>query len=171
MRQIEKTFPTAKLKHRWSGQVLETVDGLPYIGQVAECQFLATGFSGNGMTLDAFSAMLIRDLITGQSSPWAEFFAPNRKSFSGTLDYLLENKDFLTYFIKDRLRTVDQREKLKRCSGEIMSLDIKSEQYIAMSTENAPCFQQSALIWAVSWPGMMLKEPGTALVMAPVSLP
>jgi hypothetical protein len=40
-------------------------------------------------------------------------------------DYLLENKDFLTYFIKDRLRTVDQREKLKRCSGEIMSLDHK----------------------------------------------
>ena len=74
MRQIEKTFSTAKLKHRWSGQVLETVDGLPYIGQVAECQFLATGFSGNGMTLDAFSAMLIRDLITGKSSPWAEFF-------------------------------------------------------------------------------------------------
>ena len=30
MRQIE-AFPTAKLKHRWSGQVLETVDGLPYI--------------------------------------------------------------------------------------------------------------------------------------------
>ena len=69
--------------------------------------------------------MLIRDLITGKSSPWAEFFAPNRKSVSGTLDYLLENKDFLTYFIKDRLRTVDPREKLKRCSGEIMSLDHK----------------------------------------------
>ena len=168
---LEKTFPTAKLKHRWSGQLLGTVDGLPYIGQVAEYQFLATGFSGNGMTLGTFSAMLIRDLITGKSSPWVEFFAPNRKSFSGTLDYLLENKDFLTNFIKDRLPAVDQREKLKRCSGEIMSLDIKSEQYIAMSTENAPCFQQSALIWAVSSHGMTLKEPGTALVMAPVSLP
>jgi hypothetical protein len=26
---LEKTFPTARLKHRWSGQVLETPDGLP----------------------------------------------------------------------------------------------------------------------------------------------
>jgi len=61
---LEKTFPTTKLNHRWSGQLLGTVDGLPYIGQVAEYQFLATGFSGNGMTLGTFSAMLIRDLIT-----------------------------------------------------------------------------------------------------------
>ena len=36
-----------------------------------------------------------------------------------------------------------------------------------MSTENAPYFWQSALIWAVSSHGMMLKEPGTVLVMAP----
>ena len=116
---LEKTFPTARLKHRWSGQVLETPDGLPYIGEVAEHQFLASGFSGNGMTLGTFSAMLIRDLITGQSSPWIELFAPNRKSISGTWDYVLENKDFLTYFIKDRLRPGDQLEKLKRCSGDV----------------------------------------------------
>ena len=143
---------------------------MAYSGQVAECQFLATGFSGNGMTLGTFSAMLIRDLMTGKSRPWAELFAPNRKFVSGTLDYLLENQDFLTYFIKDRLRTADSLEKLA-CSGQIISFDHKKRQYIAMSTENAPCFQQSALIWAVSSHGMMLKEPGTALVMAPVSLP
>ncbi|CEF49112.1 unnamed protein product [uncultured bacterium] len=41
---LEKTSPTTKLNHRWSGQLLGTVDGLPYIGQVAEYQFLATGF-------------------------------------------------------------------------------------------------------------------------------
>ncbi len=110
---LEKTFPTTKLNHRWSGQLLGTVDGLPYIGQVAEYQFLATGFSGNGMTLGTFSAMLIRDLITGKSSPWVEFFAPNRKSFSGTLDYLLENKDFLTYFIKDPVANRGSARKAK----------------------------------------------------------
>jgi hypothetical protein len=80
---------------------------MAYSGQVAECQFLATGFSGNGMTLGTFFAMLIRDLMTGKSRLWAELFAPNRKFVSGTLDYLLENQDFLTYFIKDRLRTAD----------------------------------------------------------------
>jgi glycine/D-amino acid oxidase-like deaminating enzyme/nitrite reductase/ring-hydroxylating ferredoxin subunit len=122
---LEKSFPTARLKHRWSGQVLETPDGLPYIGEVDEHQFLATGFSGNGMTLGTFSAILIRDLITGKSSPWTELFAPNRKSILGTWDYILENKDFLTYFIKDRLRPAGPLEKLKRCSGDVVTIDGK----------------------------------------------
>jgi hypothetical protein len=49
----------------------------------------------------------------GKSSPWVEFFAPNRKSFSGTLDYLLENKDFLTYFIKDPVANRGSARKAK----------------------------------------------------------
>ena len=95
---LKNTFPTARLKHRWSGQVLENPDGLPYVGEVGERQFLATGFSGNGMTLGTFSAMLIRDLITRKSNPWIELFAPSRKSISGTWDYLLENKGFSYLF-------------------------------------------------------------------------
>ncbi len=67
---LKENFPSAKPTHRWSGQVIETPDGLPYIGEVADRQFLATGFSGNGMTLGTFSAMLIRDLISGNSDPW-----------------------------------------------------------------------------------------------------
>jgi glycine/D-amino acid oxidase-like deaminating enzyme len=50
---------------------------------------VATGFSGNGMTLGTFSAMHIRDLITRKSNPWIELFAPNRKSISGTWDYIV----------------------------------------------------------------------------------
>ena len=43
--------PGAAVDHRWSGQVVETPDGLPYIGEIADGQFVATGFGGNGMTL------------------------------------------------------------------------------------------------------------------------
>ncbi|HEY5707578.1 MAG TPA: FAD-dependent oxidoreductase [Terrimicrobiaceae bacterium] len=119
---LKQSFPTARVKHLWSGQVLQTPDGLPYIGEVAERQFLATGFSGNGMTLGTFSGMLLCDLITGKSNPWTELFAPNRKSLKGTWDYLLENKDFLAYFVKDRLRTTDSAERLGRCSGGLLSI-------------------------------------------------
>jgi enolase len=35
-----------QITHRWSGQVIETPDGLPYIGQTAEHQYAATGFGG-----------------------------------------------------------------------------------------------------------------------------
>jgi glycine/D-amino acid oxidase-like deaminating enzyme/nitrite reductase/ring-hydroxylating ferredoxin subunit len=122
---LKKNFPKAKLKHRWSGQVLETLDGLPYIGEVAARQYLATGFSGNGMTLGTFSAMLISDLITGKSNPLSELFAPDRKAIAGTWDYVRENKDFLAYFIKDRLRPAVPLESLRRCTGEVLLVDGK----------------------------------------------
>ncbi|MGB9274174.1 MAG: FAD-dependent oxidoreductase [Terrimicrobiaceae bacterium] len=121
-RSLRKIFPDAKLKHRWSGQVLETPDGLPYIGEVAERQFLATGFSGNGMTLGTFSAILVRDLITGKSNPWTGLFAPDRKSVAGFLDYVRENKDFLSYFVKDWLRPAEPLESLRRGTGDVLKL-------------------------------------------------
>jgi glycine/D-amino acid oxidase-like deaminating enzyme/nitrite reductase/ring-hydroxylating ferredoxin subunit len=122
---LRKTFSDAKLKHRWSGQVLETPDRLPYIGEVAERQFLATGFSGNGLTLGTFSAVLIRDLITGKSNPWTGLFAPGRKALAGFLDYVRENKDFLSYFIKDWLRPAPPAESLHRGTGDVLNLDGK----------------------------------------------
>ena len=42
-------LPQLDITHRWSGQVVETNDGLPYIGQTADRQYVATGFSGNGI--------------------------------------------------------------------------------------------------------------------------
>ena len=36
---------------KWIGAVLEPVDGLPTIGAYKPHQFVATAFSGNGMTL------------------------------------------------------------------------------------------------------------------------
>ena len=39
-------LPDIELTHRWSGQVIETTDGLPYIGKMADHQYAATGFGG-----------------------------------------------------------------------------------------------------------------------------
>ena len=122
---LKENFPSAKLRHRWSGQVIETPDGLPYIGEVGHGQFLATGFSGNGMTLGTFSAMLIRDIISGKTDPWNGLFAPNRKATVGTWDYVLENKDFPTYFIKDWIGSPAPAEDLRPGSGQVENIDGK----------------------------------------------
>src|SRR5262249_47725345 len=50
-------FPGADIDHKWSGQVIETSDGLPYVGETAEHQFVSTGYSGNGMTFGTLGAM------------------------------------------------------------------------------------------------------------------
>jgi glycine/D-amino acid oxidase-like deaminating enzyme/nitrite reductase/ring-hydroxylating ferredoxin subunit len=122
---LKENFPSAKPRHRWSGQVIETPDSLPYIGEVAHRQFLATGFSGNGMTLGTFSAMLIRDLISGNSNPWNGLFAPNRKAIVGTWDYVLENKDFPTYFIKNWISSPASDGGINRCEGRVAKIDGK----------------------------------------------
>jgi glycine/D-amino acid oxidase-like deaminating enzyme/nitrite reductase/ring-hydroxylating ferredoxin subunit len=122
---LKENFRSAKPRHRWSGQVIETPDGLPYIGEVSDRQFVATGFSGNGMTLGTFSAMLIRDLISGKSDPWNGLFSPNRKATVGTWDYVLENKDFPAYFIKDWIGSPVPAEDVRPGSGQITKIDGK----------------------------------------------
>jgi len=124
--QLMEKFPSAKPRHRWSGQVLETPDGLPYIGEVAEHQLLATGFSGNGMTLGTFSAMVLRDLVAGRENPWNGLFNPSRKVLSGAWDYLVENKDYPLWFLKEHLRPASE-EKPHRCCGDIAKVAGKKQ--------------------------------------------
>ncbi len=68
----------------WSGQVLETSDGLGFIGRNPgqERVFIATGFSGNGMSYAGLAAELIPDLIAGVESRYSELYDPARKPTS-----------------------------------------------------------------------------------------
>ena len=82
-------LPSAKVSHRWSGQVIETNDGLPFIGESAEKQFTATGFAGNGFTFGTLGAMMAVDAFLGKKNPWSELFNVSRKKLKGgTWDYL-----------------------------------------------------------------------------------
>ena len=112
--------------HRWSGQVIETNDGLPYIGETSPRQFVATGFSGNGMTFGTLAGMMARDAALGRSNPWLDLFDVNRtKLRGGTWDYLTENKDYLYYLVRDRLTPPEGRslDELKRGEGRVLDLD------------------------------------------------
>ncbi|HYQ00970.1 MAG TPA: FAD-dependent oxidoreductase [Polyangiaceae bacterium] len=89
-------FPTAgDTVCQWSGQVFEPSDGLAFIGKNPrqERVFIATGFSGNGMTYSALSAELIADLIAGASHPFAKIYDPRRKPASAAAisNYVQEN--------------------------------------------------------------------------------
>lgn len=125
LKMLKRCFPTARPEMQWSGQVIETPDDLPFIGEVAEHQYAATGFSGNGMTLGTFSAMLIRDLITEKKNPWADLFDPARKTLAGLWEYVRENADFPTYFVKNHVKPAGSLEEVRRNSGEVVRVDGK----------------------------------------------
>lgn len=56
---------------RWSAQVEEPVDGLPFIGRNSASTkvYVATGFSGNGITFGTVAAEIVSDLILGREIP------------------------------------------------------------------------------------------------------
>jgi glycine/D-amino acid oxidase-like deaminating enzyme/nitrite reductase/ring-hydroxylating ferredoxin subunit len=87
-------WPMAKeVEFRWSGQVMEPVDGLAYIGRNPlddDNVFIATGDSGNGMTHGTIAGLLLTDLIQGRANPWATLYDPSRKSPRAAKDWVKE---------------------------------------------------------------------------------
>jgi len=101
---LRRLVPGVDVTEHWSGQVIETHDGLPYIGETAERQFVATGFSGNGLTFGTLAAMMACDAATGRTNPWKELFDPGRTKIHGGLwDYIKENADYPYYMLRARV--------------------------------------------------------------------
>ncbi len=118
--------PEATLSHRWSGQVIETADGLPFIGEMAPRQFVATGFAGNGMTLGTLGGMMAADAVLGRPNPWTGLFDPDRTYVrAGVWDYLRENKDYPYYLIRDRFAGAEGRSlrDVPPGTGRLLDLD------------------------------------------------
>ncbi len=125
--RLEKTLtallPQVEITHHWSGQLIETPDGLPFIGEMAPHQLTGTGFCGNGITFGTLTGMMVADAILGRTNPWTDLFDPGRKAIGrGTWAYLKENKDYPYYLIRDRFAGADGRSlrSVKRGSGEVI---------------------------------------------------
>jgi glycine/D-amino acid oxidase-like deaminating enzyme/nitrite reductase/ring-hydroxylating ferredoxin subunit len=128
--RLKQTFlqlvPNAQVDHQWSGQVVETQDGLPYIGETAERQFAATGFGGNGMTFGTLGAMMAVDAFFKRKNPWAELFDVHRKKIiGGTWKYLSENKDYPYYMVRNWLGGAESKSlrSVKPDQGKIVRLN------------------------------------------------
>jgi glycine/D-amino acid oxidase-like deaminating enzyme/nitrite reductase/ring-hydroxylating ferredoxin subunit len=135
-RALEQTLrtvvPDVTLTHRWSGQVIQTPDGLPYIGQTADHQYAATGFCGNGVTFGTLSAMMFADAIAGRTNPWAELFEPSRKVLRHSAwDYIKENADYPYYLIRDRFAGTETRSLRAVRRGHGAIIERKGEKVAA----------------------------------------
>jgi glycine/D-amino acid oxidase-like deaminating enzyme/nitrite reductase/ring-hydroxylating ferredoxin subunit len=125
---LKRVLPESEVQHRWLGQVVETSDGLPFIGESAGQQFIATGFCGNGFTLGTLSAVMARDRFLGRHNPWYDLFAVDRKQFhGGAWRFLAENLDYPYYSLRDRLRRVphDSPADLEIEEGKIVQMEGK----------------------------------------------
>lgn len=103
-------FAVRDIKYQWSSQVYVPADALPIVGEDIgkNNSYIATGFSGDGLTMGTASALIIADLITKGSHPWEKFFSAKR-NFTFNKDFLKHNAQVTKHFIKDRI-THDQTQ-------------------------------------------------------------
>ncbi len=128
---LASILPEAKIDARWTGQVVETHDGLPFIGETAPRQFAATGFSGNGMTFGTLAGMMAADAALGKKNPWSDLFDVNRKKLASVWDYVKENIDYPYYYLKDKLKSAEGASLSELPSGEGKILKLGSERVAA----------------------------------------
>ncbi len=77
-------YPFALRRERaWSGQVIEPIDAMAFIGQNPGDHgrvLITTGDSGNGLTHGVIAGMLLRDLILERPNAWQKLYDPSRKN-------------------------------------------------------------------------------------------
>jgi glycine/D-amino acid oxidase-like deaminating enzyme/nitrite reductase/ring-hydroxylating ferredoxin subunit len=109
-------FPfVGAITDRWSGQVMEPMDGVAYIGRNPGDKnvYVVTGDSGNGITHGILAGMLINDLIADRDNPWADLYDPTRKTLKPRVlaDYIFENANvaaqFRDYVTPGSVKSVD----------------------------------------------------------------
>jgi glycine/D-amino acid oxidase-like deaminating enzyme/nitrite reductase/ring-hydroxylating ferredoxin subunit len=126
---IRQHFDVEEVSFRWSSQYFETTDGLPYIGHLpgaSDNVFVATGYSGNGITLGTAAAMVLRDLVVSGDSPYKELFAPGRvKPVAGFTTFVKEQVDVVKEFVGKWFsqRTIDSLAELAHGEAKVVDYE------------------------------------------------
>lgn len=83
-----------KVKWKWSGQVFEPSDQMSYIGRSPGHKgniFIATGFSGIGMTNGTIASLVLSDLIEGRYNKYEGILDPHRTPLRNVSEFVKEN--------------------------------------------------------------------------------
>ena len=111
----ERFSKLGQVEYRWSGQVMEPVDGLAFIGRHPlrkQNVYIATGDSGHGMTHGTIAGLLLRDLIAGCNHRWARLYDPSRITIRAFAELTQENLNVaeqLADWVKDPdVASIDQ---------------------------------------------------------------
>jgi len=95
-------FPVAgEVDFRWSGQIMDPIDGLAFIGRNPgdDNIYVVTGNSGNGMTYAMIAGILITDLILGRKNEWESLYDPSRITLRAAPEFLKENLNVAAQFV------------------------------------------------------------------------
>ena len=147
-RWAKTRFPMIEtIEHRWSGEVMEPVDGVAFIGRNpmdAANVYIATGDSGQGMTHGTIAGMLLTDLIVGRDNPWAKLYDPDRITLKALPEFAKENLNvaaqYADYVLPGDVTSVDQ---IKPGTGAVIARN--AARIAAYRDEHGVLFERSAV--------------------------
>jgi glycine/D-amino acid oxidase-like deaminating enzyme/nitrite reductase/ring-hydroxylating ferredoxin subunit len=124
---VRERYDVDRVEYRWSAQWYEPIDGLPFIGKspAHDRLYVATGFSGNGMSFGTIAGMVLSDQILGRDNPWSDLYNPSRvKPLAGIQDFVSNNLDVAKHFVGDRFQSeVQSLDDVPRGEGRLLKVD------------------------------------------------
>jgi glycine/D-amino acid oxidase-like deaminating enzyme/nitrite reductase/ring-hydroxylating ferredoxin subunit len=120
-------FPIEEIIYRWSGQVLEPMDCVAFIGRNPfdkDNVYIVTGDSGNGMTHCSFAGLLITDLILGKENKWADLYSPTRFTLSESTPILKQMMTETLSYLKQmpNFNNADELDDIQPGEGRIVKM-------------------------------------------------
>lgn len=124
-------FKIEDVVYRWSGQVMEPMDGIAYIGKNPfdkDNVYIVTGDSGNGMTHCTIAGVLITDLINGKENPWEDVYKPSRFTFKASKPFFKELIGTLVSAIKKDKSHAEHVTLATLPNGEARHMELHGEK-------------------------------------------
>lgn len=124
---LKTDFGIDTVDYRWSSQDMVSFDKLPYIGHLTPMSnhtYVATGFSHWGMSKSTLSAMILSDLILGNSNPWTETYEATRATPFVTQTSIKENLDVGSRWVGDRVKGIfTSQDDIQPGEGKLITVD------------------------------------------------
>lgn len=125
---VQQHFNVEQITHEWGGQNYKAADMLPYIGQMSSGshEYIATGFSTDGLVYGTLAAKLISDHILNLPNPFADTFKAHRhQPFKAAKNFTKENINVVgklvgDYFKKGASEDIDN---LQPDQGKLLQLE------------------------------------------------
>lgn len=118
-------FPSLEsVAYRWSGQIMEPIDAMAFIGPNPADNanvYIVTGDSGHGMTHGTIAGLLITDLILKRENVWARLYEPARKRLGAAWEFAKEGANIAVQYA-DYLKggDVSSRDKIQPGAGAVV---------------------------------------------------
>lgn len=122
-----ETFSIENIPYRWSAQDCMTLDNIPYVGQFTSNtpnMYIATGYGKWGMTNSIASALLLKDLIINQSSPWQDVYNPFRPTIAASVkNFVVENLNVAKELISGKIGPLPQDVDVEPGEGKVIEVN------------------------------------------------